>query len=140
VIASIHSQFTMDRDKMTKRVLAALEHPCVTLFGHPTARQLLGRDGAQFDWEAVLDHAKKHDVAIEVNGQPARLDCDHVHVKRARAKGLKLIINPDAHGTDEYVYADYATTEARRGWATPDDVVNTLPAKRFAKEFLGKKS
>ncbi|HZV00307.1 MAG TPA: DNA polymerase/3'-5' exonuclease PolX [Planctomycetota bacterium] len=136
VIASIHSHFTMERDKMTKRVVSALEHPCVTVFGHPTARQLLGRDGAQFDWEAIFDAAKKHRVAIEINGQPARLDCDWVHIRRARALGLKLIVNPDAHGVDEYVYADYATTEARRGWATKEDVVNTLPAERFAKEFL----
>lgn len=140
VIASIHSHFTMERDKMTKRVLSALEHPCVTVFGHPTARQILGREGAQFDWEAVFDQAKKHEVAIEVNGQPARLDCDWVHVRRARSKGLKLMCNPDAHATDEFVYADHATTEARRGWATKDDVLNTLPAKRFAKEVLGKKS
>lgn len=136
VIASIHSQFNMEKDKMTKRVLSALEHPCVRVFGHPTARQILGREGAQFDWEAVFEQAKKHDVAIEVNGQPARLDCDWVHVRRARSKGLKLIINPDAHATDEYVYADYATTEARRGWATKEDVWNTLPAKKFAEEFL----
>jgi DNA polymerase (family 10) len=136
VIASIHSHFTMERDKMTKRVVSALEHPCVTVFGHPTARQLLGRDGAQFDWEAIFEAAKKHRVAIEINGQPARLDCDWVHIRRARALGLKLIVNPDAHGVEEYVYADYATTEARRGWATKEDVVNTLPAARFAKEFL----
>jgi DNA polymerase (family 10) len=139
VIASIHSQFNMEKDKMTARVLKALEHPCVTVFGHPTARQLLGREGASFDWDAVFEQAKKHDVAIEVNGQPARLDCDNVHVKRARAKGLKLMTNPDAHGTDEFVYADYALTEARRGWATKEDVLNTLPAKKFAKEVLGKK-
>jgi DNA polymerase (family 10) len=139
VIASLHSHFTMERDKMTKRVLSALEHPCVKVFGHPTARQILGREGAQFDWEAVFDTAKKHGVAIEVNGQPARLDCDSVHVRRARSKGLKLMINPDAHATDEYVYADYATTEARRGWATKEDVWNTLPAKKFAKEFLSRR-
>jgi DNA polymerase (family 10) len=138
VIASIHSNFNMERDTMTKRVLSALEHPCVKVFGHPTARQILGREGAQFDWEAVFEHAKKHGVAIEVNGQPARLDCDWVHVRRARSKGLKLIINPDAHATDEYVYTDYATTEARRGWATKEDVWNTLPAKKFQKEFLAR--
>jgi DNA polymerase (family 10) len=140
VIASLHSQFNLDKDKQTKRVVAALAHPCVKVFGHPSARQLLGREGAQFDWEAVFDAAKKHGVAIEVNGQPARLDADWVHVRRARTKGLKLIVSPDAHGTEELVYADYATTEARRGWATKDDVVNTLPAKKFAKDFLGQKA
>lgn len=138
VIASIHSQFNMDKDKMTKRVVSALEHPCVRVFGHPTARQILGREGAQFDWDAIFEAAKKNKVAIEVNGQPARLDCDHLHQKRARAKGLKLICNPDAHGTEEFVYTDYAVTEARRGWTTKEDVVNTASAKQFAKEFLKK--
>lgn len=140
VIASIHSQFTMDKDKMTKRVLSALAHPCVKVFGHPTARQILGREGATFDWEAIFDQAKKHGVAIEVNGQPARLDCDWVHIRRARAKGLKFLCNPDAHAIDEYVYADYAVTEARRGWTPKEDVWNTLPTKQFAKEFLKKKA
>lgn len=137
VIASLHSQFTMERDKMTKRVCKALENPHVTILGHPTARLLLGRDGAQFDWEAVLETARKHDVAIEINGQPQRLDADWVHVRRARAKGVKLIANPDAHATGEYVYADYAVVEARRGWCTKDDLVNTLPVKKFARDFLG---
>lgn len=139
VIASLHSSqfFKMDRAKTTKCVVDALSHPCVKVFGHPTARQILGREGAQFDWEAVFETAKKHDVAIEINGQPARLDADWVHIRRARTKGVKLIVNPDAHATGEFVYTDYATTEARRGWLTKEDLVNTLPTKRFAKEFLG---
>ncbi|MBI3723585.1 DNA polymerase/3'-5' exonuclease PolX [bacterium] len=138
VIASIHSQFTMEKDKMTKRVLSALEHPCVTVFGHPTARQILGREGAAFDWEKVFESAKKNDVAIEINGQPARLDADWVHVRRARSLGLKLMANPDAHGVDELPdYTENAIREARRGWATKDDLVNTRPAARFAKEILG---
>jgi DNA polymerase (family 10) len=136
VIASIHSQFNQPSEKMTKRVLSALEHPCVTVFGHPTARQILGRDGASFDWEAIFEVAKKHDVAIEVNGQPARLDADWVHVRRARALGVRLIVNPDAHSTGEFGFTWNAVREARRGWATPADVVNTMPAKKFAQEFL----
>jgi DNA polymerase (family 10) len=137
VIASLHTAFTLPRDQQTKRIVRALKNPYVRVFGHPTARYILGREGAAFDWEEVLEVAKEKKVAIEVNGQPQRRDADWVHIRRIRAKGgMKVCLNPDAHGTGELDYVRWALVEARRGWCERDMVANALPADRFAREFL----
>lgn len=137
VIASVHTELGMDRERMTARLVRAVSHPAVRVLGHPLGRRLLERESSQFDWEPVLDAAKKNDVAIEVNGQPQRLDADWIHIRRVRARGVKLCINPDAHAPGTLDDARrHALVEARRGWATKDDVVNALPATRFVDEFL----
>lgn len=137
VVASVHSQLGMERDAMTRRLVRALAHPAVRVLGHPLGRRLLERDSAQFDWEPVLDAAAAHGVAIEVNGSPHRLDADWVHVRRIRARGIKLCLNPDAHSMGALDDArKNAVVEARRGWATAADVVNTLPLAQFEREFL----
>lgn len=139
VIASVHTELGMERDAMTRRVTRAVSHPLVRVLGHPLGRRLLERESSQFDWEPVLDAAAANGVAIEVNGQPQRLDADWVHIRRVRAKGVKLCLNPDAHAPESLEDArTNALTEARRGWATKDDVVNSLPADRFVAEFLRK--
>jgi len=137
VIASVHMQLGMEREKMTQRLVKALGHPAVRVLGHPLGRKLLQRGASQFDWEPVLDAALEHGVAIEVNGHPRRLDADWVHIRRIRAKGVKLCLNPDAHSMGALDDArTYAVVEARRGWASAGDVVNTLPLERFEREFL----
>lgn len=137
VIASVHSVLNMSRDDMTKRLKKALSHPAVKVLGHPTGRIVLGRKGFTFDWEAIFDAAKKHDVAMELNANPHRLDLDWVQVKRAREKGVKVCINPDAHAAEALADTRYGVLTARRGWACKDDVVNTLSADDFARDFLG---
>lgn len=137
VIASVHTELGMDRDRMTERLVRAVSHPLVRVLGHPLGRRLLEREPSQFDWEPVLDAAAKNGVAIEVNGQPQRLDADWIHIRRIRARGIKLCLNPDAHsagGLDDA--RRHALIEARRGWATRADVINTLPPERFVAEFL----
>ncbi len=137
VIASVHMQLGMTREKMTKRLVRALSHPTVRVFGHPEGRKLLKREASQFDWEAILDAAEKNDVAIEVNGSPQRLDANWVRIRRIRARGLKLCVNPDAHDMKALDHAArFGVVEARRGWAVKDDVINTLSVKSFESDFL----
>lgn len=137
VIASVHTELGMERDRMTARLVRAVSHPLVRVLGHPLGRRLLEREASQFDWEPVLEAALRNGVAIEVNGQPQRLDADWIHIRRIRARGVKLCLNPDAHsqgGLDDA--RRHALVEARRGWAARGDVVNTLPPERFVAEFL----
>lgn len=137
VIASVHSELGMERDRMTARLVRAVSHPLVRVLGHPLGRRLLEREASQFDWEPVLEAAGRNAVAIEVNGQPARLDADWIHIRRIRARGVKLCVNPDAHAAGALDDARrHGLVEARRGWASAADVVNTLPAARFVSEFL----
>ncbi|MCO5167126.1 MAG: DNA polymerase/3'-5' exonuclease PolX [Planctomycetes bacterium] len=137
VIASVHTELGMERDRMTARLVRAVSHPLVRVLGHPLGRRLLEREASQFDWEPVLEAAAGNGVAIEVNGQPQRLDADWIHIRRIRARGVKLCINPDAHAPGTLDDARrHALVEARRGWASRQDVVNSLPADRFVREFL----
>ena len=137
VIASVHSGLKQSREAMTARIVRALSNPVVRVLGHPQGRKFPSRDVAELDWEQVLDAAEAHGVAIEVNGHPRRLDADWVHIRRIRHRGVKLCVNPDAHSVDAMDDARaWGVTEARRGWATAADVINTLPAERFVTEFL----
>src|SRR5207244_1592637 len=97
VVASVHTLFNQPFEEMTARIIKAIRHPRVTMLGHATGRLLLRRDGYKVDLEAVLQAAAKHGTMIEINAQPDRLDLDWVHCKRAKALGVKLVINPDAH-------------------------------------------
>jgi DNA polymerase (family 10) len=135
VVASIHSHFSQPVAEMTARIIRAIRHPRVTMLGHATGRLLLRRDGYKVDLEAVLQAAAKHGTLIEINAQPMRLDLDWVHCKRAKALGVRLVINPDAHSTDELEYTSYGVDVARRGWLEKADVFNTLTAMQVSKAF-----
>ena len=97
------------------------------------------RDGYQVDLEAVLQEAAKHGTMVEINAQPSRLDLDWVHCKRAKALGVLLVINPDAHSTAEIGLYPYGVDVARRGWLTKDDVFNTRPLAEVMKELERRK-
>ena len=133
VIASVHSQFNQDRATMTERLLKAVGNPNTSLIGHPTGRQLLRRDAYQFDFDAVLKASAKHKVAMELNSYPERLDLNDVHLRLAKQHGVKIVINTDSHHTSHMEKLRYGVTQARRAWLTKDDVLNTLPAQKFAK-------
>ncbi len=133
VIASVHSQFNLDRATMTDRLLKAIANPNTSLMGHPTGRLLLRRDAYQFDLDAVLKAAAKHKVAMELNSYPDRLDLCDVHLRLAKQHGVKIVINTDSHHTSHMEKLHYGVTQARRAWLTKDDVLNTLPAQKFAK-------
>jgi DNA polymerase (family 10) len=135
VVASVHSHFGQSREEMTARVVKAVRHPLVTMLGHATGRLLLQRDGYQIDLDAVLRAAAEAGTMIEINAQPKRLDLDWVHCKRAKALGITLVINPDAHSTEELGFYTYGVDVARRGWLEASDVFNTRTASQVERVF-----
>jgi DNA polymerase (family 10) len=135
VVASVHTLFNQPEDEMTRRIVRAIEHPCVTMLGHATGRLLLRRDGYRVDLEKVLQAAAKSGTMVEINAHPQRLDLDWIHCKRAKALGVKLVINPDAHSTADLELTQYGVHVARRGWLEKGDVFNTRSASEVAKEL-----
>jgi DNA polymerase (family 10) len=133
VIASVHSVFNQEAAKMTDRLLKAIANPNTSLIGHPTGRLQLRRDAYQFDMERVLTAAAKHKVAMELNSYPDRLDLNDVHLRQAKQRGVKIVINTDSHHTSHLDKIRYGILQARRAWLTKDDVLNTLPAEKFTK-------
>jgi DNA polymerase (family X) len=133
VIASVHSVFNQDSAKMTDRLLKAIENPNTSVIGHPTGRIQLRRDAYPFDMHAVLTAAAKHKVAMELNSYPDRLDLNDVHLRQAKQRGVKIVINTDSHHTSHMEKIRYGILQARRAWLTKDDVLNTLPPQQFAK-------
>ncbi len=125
VVASVHTLFNMPEEVMTARVCRALAHPAVTMLGHATGRLLLRREGYKINLDQVLKAAAQHGKMIEINAQPSRLDLDWTYVKRAKALGIPIVINPDAHSPGELAYYRYGVNVARRGWLTKADVFNT---------------
>jgi len=133
VIASVHSVFNQEPAKMTERLLKAIENPNASIIGHPTGRLQLRRDAYHFDMDAVLSSAAKHKVAMELNSYPDRLDLNDVHLRQAKQRGVKVVINTDSHHTSHLDKIRYGVLQARRAWLTKDNVLNTLPAEKFAK-------
>jgi DNA polymerase (family 10) len=133
VIASVHSVFNQDSAKMTERLLKAIENPNTSIIGHPTGRIQLRRDAYPFDMHAVLTAAAKHQVAMELNSYPDRLDLNDVHLRQAKQQGVKVVINTDSHHTSHLEKIRYGVLQARRAWLTKEDVLNTMPAPKFAK-------
>jgi DNA polymerase (family 10) len=143
VIASIHSNFNLSPEEQTRRMLRAISNPYVNIIGHPTGRILLGRAGYALDMEAVVDTAAAQGVSIEINASPLRLDLDWRLVHRARDKGMKIPIDPDAHTLDGLDDMRYGIGIARKGWLSARDVVNTMKTEallKFFKEQRAKKS
>ena len=133
VIASVHSAFNQDAAKMTERLLRAVNNPHISFVGHPTGRILLRRDAYQYDMEAVLNAAAKNKVAMELNAYPDRLDLCDRHLRMAKERGVKIVINTDSHHTSHLDKIKYGVLQARRAWLTKEDVLNTLPVEKFAK-------
>jgi DNA polymerase (family X) len=131
VLVSVHSKLDMPKAQMTKRVLKALSHPAVDILAHPTGRQMHRREPVDIDLEAVFHAAKEHDVALEIDAQPQRLDLNDVHVHRARELGVPIIIDSDAHSVDHLRFMGYGVDQARRGWLEKPHVLNTLKWSDF---------
>ncbi len=133
IIASVHSVFNQEPEKMTERLLKAVSNPNTSIIGHPTGRLQLRRDAYRFDMDAVLTAAAKNKVAMELNSYPDRLDLNDVHLRQAKQRGVKIVINTDSHHTSHLDKIRYGILQARRAWLTKDDVLNTLPAEKFAR-------
>ena len=135
IVVSVHSQFNLDRAKMTARIIRAIEHPCATIVGHLTGRLLLDREGYDVDVDQIIEAAARCGVAIEINAHPARLDIDWRHVKKARDHGVQIAINTDAHSTGGLGNLPYGIGIARKGWLRAKDVLNALDCEAIATWF-----
>jgi DNA polymerase (family 10) len=133
VIASVHSVFNQEPAKMTDRLLKAISNPNTSIIGHPTGRILLRRDAYPYDMHAVLAAAARNKVAMELNSYPDRLDLNDVNLRQAKQHGVKIVINTDSHHISHMEKIRFGVVQARRAWLTKDDVLNTLPAAKFAK-------
>ncbi|MEI8233882.1 MAG: DNA polymerase/3'-5' exonuclease PolX [Verrucomicrobiota bacterium] len=138
VVASVHSVFNLTEAEMTKRIIRAIGNPHVTMLGHPSGRLLLSRPAYALDLPAVIEAASKTGTMIELNGSPQRLDLDWRWWPLAKKKGVRCVINPDAHSIASFHYLWFGVAEARKGWLTRADVANCLPLGKI-EAVLGEK-
>ena len=127
VVASLHVGQRQDSERATSRLLAAIENPHVDVVAHPSGRLLGRRDGYEFDVQAVVEAAARTGTFLEINCGPHRLDLRPAHAKAAIEAGVKLLISTDAHRATSFAHLALGVAVARRAWATPDDIANTLP-------------
>ena len=133
VMASIHSGFDKPREELTQRIVAAMENPHVDCIGHPTGRKINRRDAYDIDFEAVLEKALETGTFLEINSQPDRLDLTDNHARVAGEAGVMLVISTDAHRLHELENMRLGVAQARRGWLTPDQIVNARPWREVRK-------
>ncbi len=131
VVASVHSAFTLSEAEMTRRIVRAIQNPHVTMLAHPTGRLLLRRDPYAVDIPAIIEAAAETGTWIEINAAPKRLDLDWRWWPLAKQKGVKCVINPDAHGIERLQELWFGVGVARKGWLTKTDVMNCLPLSKI---------
>lgn len=136
-IVSIHSSFDTERTKMTDRVLKGLSNPKAKILAHPTGRLLNQRPGYDLEWNRVFEFCRENNKAIEINSWPLRLDLPDNLVRVAIKKGVKLVIDTDSHATSHMNLMEYGVYVARRGWATPSDIINTMPYNEVRNWLIG---
>ena len=140
IVASIHSNLKMEEAKATNRLLRAIENPYCTMLGHPTGRLLLRRQGYPINYKAVIDACAQHNVIIEINANPWRLDLDWRWVRYALDQGVQLSINPDAHHTDGYADMRYGVLMGRKGHLTKEMTFNAKSVEEVAAYFEARKA
>jgi len=139
VVASVHSAFTLSEADMTRRIIRAMSNPFVTMLAHPTGRLLLKRDAYAVDIPALIDAAAETGTWIEINAAPKRLDLDWRWWPLAKEKGVKCVINPDAHRTERLQELWFGIGVARKGWLTKAEVMNCLPLGKIENELARKR-
>ena len=132
VIASVHTGFGMPAREMTKRMVAAIEHPWIDAIGHPTGRKIQSRQPYALDIDEVIAAAARTGTMLEINSAPDRRDLNDVHAKAAAEAGVMVLIDSDAHGADRLQHVRWGVATARRAWLTPEHVANTRPWPQFA--------
>jgi DNA polymerase (family 10) len=132
VIASVHTGFGMPRAEMTKRMVAAIEHPWIDAIGHPTGRKIQSRQPYAVDVDALIEAAARSGTMLEINSAPDRRDLDDVHARAAAQAGVMVLIDSDAHGASRLEHVRWGVATARRAWLEPEDVANTRPWPQFA--------
>ncbi len=131
VIASLHTSMRQPRQQVTERVLRTIKNPHVDIIGHLTGRLIGKRDPADLDVDAIFRAAAEHDVALEINSNPERLDLKDTHAHRALELGCRLAINTDAHHPDHFAFRRFGVGTAQRAWAEAPSIVNTWPLDRL---------
>jgi len=139
VIAAIHTGFKQDKRTLTQRIIKAMRNPFVDILAHPSGRLLGEREPYSIDFEKILDVAKEENVWLEINAQPDRLDLTDYWAMEAKRRGVKIVINTDAHSKDALDYIRLGVITARRGWLEKKDIVNTLPLREFLRLIREKK-
>jgi len=140
IIAAIHSSFNLSEERMTERIIKAIENRFTTMIAHPTGRLLLARDAYKVDIIRVINAAAENNVDIELNASPFRLDLDWRMCKYAKEKGVKIFINPDAHSLKDLYDYKFGVNIARKGWLEKEDVPNTYSAEKIDKYLKSKRS
>ena len=139
VIVAVHSGFKMSRDRMTRRVIRAIENPRSSILAHPTGRLIGEREAYEIDIEAVIDAAARTGTAIEINAHPSRLDLDAPTARLAQERGVSIAIGTDSHDPAlEFDHMRFGIGTARRGWLTPDHILNTRTARSLLSHFRQK--
>jgi len=135
VIAGVHSNMKMDKEKMTERIIRAMENPHVDIISHPTGRIIQRRDEYLIDFDKILKVAKETGTILEINSFPNRLDLKDTNIRKAVAAGVKMVINTDSHHLDHLRFIKLGISQARRGWAGKKDIINTQPLENLLKFF-----
>jgi DNA polymerase (family 10) len=125
VICSVHSDFDLGADEQTGRLVEAIRHPHTMVLGHPLGRIIGGREALELHFDVVLEAAREHRVALELDAQPERLDLDDIRCKQAREAGVPVVLSSDAHSTEQLRFVERGIHQARRGWLEADDILNT---------------
>lgn len=135
VVASVHSNFNQEKEVMTQRFIAAIENEHVDIIGHISGRLLGRRRGYQLDIDQIMERAAQYDTILEINSTPDRLDLSEENARKAKAMGIKVAINTDAHDLKSLNQIEYGVSVARRAWLSPDDVINTGSVEDVLKTF-----
>jgi len=138
VIAGVHSSFKMKKEEMTQRIIRAIKNPYVKIISHPTGRLINRRDAYPLDIDKILNAALETNTALEINACPERLDLNDINIRKAVEKGVKLAIDTDSHEKTHLQYIHYGIAQARRGWATPKDIINSWPLPKLLRFFQKK--
>jgi DNA polymerase (family 10) len=133
--AAIHSNFNLPNEVQTERLIKAARNPSVDIIFHPTGRLINKRPGYPVDVEKVIEVAKDTRTVLEIDAHYDRLDLKDEYVRMALRKGVKLVIDSDAHHPIHYAYLRFGIGQARRGWATQAEILNTLPADKLLKSL-----
>ncbi|HHT9125244.1 MAG TPA: DNA polymerase/3'-5' exonuclease PolX [Candidatus Brocadiia bacterium] len=131
VVASVHSGFKQPKEKITKRILRAVENPYVTIIGHPTGRVITSREGYDVDLERVMDACAKTGTAMELNAYYDRLDLNDINCKMAKEAGVRIAISTDTHHIEQLWMMELGIGTARRGWLETRDVINSWPLEKL---------
>jgi len=135
VIAGVHSNFKMPKEKMTERIIQAMKNPNIDIISHPTGRIIQRRDEYQIDFDKILRVAKETGTILEINSFPERLDLNAENIRRAKEAGVKMVINTDSHHKDQMKFIEFGIAQARRGWAEKEDIVNTQLLNKLLEYF-----